>query len=79
MARKRMTAGEIRERIRNAMPGREGEDLVRAFDGLSDDVATLKTWCDDLKTTLDALVAKLNADAGVTGTDYASIAAGPDV
>lgn len=68
MARKRMTVGEARQRIRSFMPGREGEQIVRMIDGLIEDITTLKAWG-------DAIAAKLNADAGVGDTNYT----GPDI
>ena len=45
----------------------EGKTLL---DELHDDHATYKAVVDELKTWAEALATKLNADAGVTDTDY---------
>lgn len=64
MATARLAAATVRQMLRARMPGREAEVLVQVFDALNTDIATLKAWG-------DTLVAKLNADAGVTDTNYA--------
>lgn len=75
MARK--TAAEIRQMIRARMPGAQGEVLVQIFDALNTDIAAIETTNTSQATSITnlnawatALATKLNADAGVTDTNY---------
>lgn len=77
-----MTTAEMRTRIRRHMPGAEGEQLIQALDAMQTDITTAQAAAvaaDARVTALVAdyntLVAKLNADAGVTDTDYATSSA----
>lgn len=77
-----MTTEQFRASIRARIPGREGEVLVEAFDALLTDAtagiagaAAADARIDVLVTWANTLVAKLNADAGVTDVDYATTAA----
>lgn len=63
MAGSRKSAAEIRQKIRSRFPGRQGEVLVEIFNALTTDIDTLESWG-------TALANKLNADAGVTDTNY---------
>lgn len=47
-------------------------DLLTILDGISDDLATLRTFCNSLRTAYNATLAKLDADAGVTDVNYAA-------
>lgn len=79
MAASRKSAEEIRGRIRMHIPGRPGEEIVRAFDGLNDDLQVLITAHNELVTAVNAMATKLNNDAGVTDTDYADDTAEVDI
>lgn len=79
MAKSRLSTAEIRTRIRKRMPGAQGEEIIKALDGIDADMVKIKTWADSVKTSMDTLVAKMNADAGITDTNYVSISAGPDI
>ena len=75
MARK--SAAEIRQMIRARMPGAQGEVFVKIFDALNTDITALEssvtangTSITNLNAWGTALATKLNADAGVTDTNY---------
>lgn len=68
MARK--TAEEIRQMLRAHFPGQQGELLVRVFDAMNTDMTTVEANVTALDAWGTALATKLNADAGVTDTDY---------
>lgn len=53
-------------------PGHGSPDLVTALRDIADDLATVKTFCNSLRTAYNATLAKLDADAGVTDTNYAA-------
>lgn len=74
-----MSTAEIRQRVRKGMPGPEGEAIIKALDGIDQDLVKVKAWMDDTKTKMDTLVTKMNADAGITDTNYVSISAGADI
>lgn len=79
MAKSRLSTAEIRQRVRKVMPGRQGEEIIKALDGIDQDMVKIKAWMDDTKTKMDTLVTKMNADAGITDTNYVSISAGADI
>lgn len=59
-----LSQANIEARLKPFFPGEHGKQLVAVISNLNADLITLKAWG-------DALVAKLNADAGVTDTNYA--------
>jgi len=63
----------------NLTPGGSagGVDLATALRDAADDLATFKTFCNALRTAYQATLAKLDADAGVTDTNYAATNPGP--
>lgn len=63
MAGQRKSKNEVRQMLRARFPGVQGEVLVTLFDALAQDVSAIETWG-------AALATKLNADAGVTDTNY---------
>ena len=52
-------------------------DLVSILHNFVDDIGTVKTFCNSLRTAYQATLAKLDADAGVTDTNYAATNPGP--
>lgn len=63
MAASRLSAGEIRQRIRSFIPGPQGEELVQTFNAMNADMVKLKAWADATSSTLDTVVARVNAIA----------------
>jgi hypothetical protein len=63
VAGSRKSAAEMRQMLRQRFPGKQGEILVQIFSALVTDIDSLETWGATLAT-------KLNADAGVTDTNY---------
>ncbi len=53
--------------------------LVRVLEGLKTDVDNLATLANELKSWAQTLATKLNADVGVTDTDYDTTIAASDV
>jgi hypothetical protein len=47
-------------------------DLATTLRDAADDLATFKAFCNSLRTAYNATLAKLDADAGVTDTNYAA-------
>mgnify|MGYP001606871411 CR=1 FL=1 len=58
----------------NLVPGGTGgsPSLATSLRDAADDLATIKTFCNSLRTAYNATLAKLDADAGVTDTNYAA-------
>lgn len=64
MAAFRLTFEGVYARLRTRMPGAQAKEIAYILDQQKKDIDQLKTWG-------DALATKLNADAGVTDTNYA--------
>lgn len=64
MAAFRLTFEAVYARLRTRMPGAQAKEIAYILDQQKKDLDTVKAWG-------DTLVAKLNADAGVTDTNYA--------
>lgn len=47
-------------------------DLLTILDSMVGDMNTMRTFCNSLRTAYNATLAKLDADAGVTDTNYAA-------
>jgi alkyl hydroperoxide reductase subunit AhpC len=69
----RLSTAVVRQMLRKHMPGREAEQIVQVIDALNTDLTTAETTAATFKSAFNTLVAKLNADAGVTDTNYAAI------
>lgn len=52
--------------------GSASPSLATALRDVCDDLATVKTFCNALRTAYNATLAKLDVDAGVTSTNYAA-------
>jgi len=52
-------------------------DLATTLRDIADDLATFKAQFNSLRTAYQATLAKLDADAGVTDTNYAATNPGP--
>ena len=78
MAALRLSFEAAAARLRRFMPGAQAKEIAHILDQQKQDIDTLTAWGDALATKLNALTAKLNADAGVTDTDYDEDFAGPD-
>lgn len=70
MAAFRLTFAQAYSRLRTRMPGAQAKELAYILDQQKQDIDQLKTWGDNLTAALNALATKLNADAGVTDTNY---------
>ena len=57
------TDANIEQRIKSFFPGEQGKQLAALFRQLNADIL-------NLQAASEATAAKLNADAGVTDTDY---------
>lgn len=68
MARK--TKAEIRAMLCKAFPGKQAAVIAEILDLIGTDVGTAETNITALNTWGAALATKLNADAGVTDTNY---------
>lgn len=75
MARK--TKAEVQAMLRTMFPGAQAKVLSEIFDALNTDVAAVEsqssattTTANNLNTWAGILATKLNADAGVTDTNY---------
>lgn len=69
---------EVRDTLRHSGGRRRSEpinDHAAAIDAIIADLATLKAGVNALDTAMDALVAKMNLDAGITDANYAGAAA----
>lgn len=64
MAAFRLSYEAVYARLRTRMPGAQAKEIALILDQQKKDIDTLKAWG-------DALATKLNADAGVTDTNYA--------
>jgi hypothetical protein len=79
MATARLAATILRQMFRARFPGRQAETLISAIDALKQDVDAINTCVNNLVTAQNTLATKLNADAGVTDTNYAAANAGTGV
>jgi hypothetical protein len=62
----------IKQRLVSFKDKRQNEDLFALYTAAQNDLAALRTSFVALTAKLDVLTAKLNADAGVTDTNYAT-------
>jgi len=60
----------------NAMSN-DGAEIQKVMSAAIDDLTALRATVASLKTDMDTLVAKLNADTGVTDTNYAVTTSAP--
>lgn len=63
MAGSRKSRAEAEAMLRKFFPGKQAVILAALFDALGSDISGIETWG-------AALATKLNADAGVTDTNY---------
>lgn len=66
----RLTKAQIEAKLRKHFPGVQAKLLAEVVDALATDVATAETNISTIGTWGAALATKLNADAGVTDTNY---------
>lgn len=68
----RKTKAEIEGMLRKHFPSQQAKLLAEVIHATSADVTALETWGATIGTKLNTLTTKLNADAGVTDTNYAT-------
>jgi uncharacterized protein YoxC len=70
MAALRQAKAAIYAALRARMPGAQAQHLAEVIDNLKQDVDAINTATNNLVTAVNTLATKLNADAGVTDTNY---------
>ena len=79
MAAGRLSAAYLRQMFRARFPGREAEVLTQALAPSNADMDAINTCVNNLVAAVNTLATKLNADAGVTDTNYVTTNAGTGV
>lgn len=70
MAALRMSLAAVSARLSKRFPGSQAKEMATVIDNLKQDVDAINTTLNNTVTALNTLATKLNADAGVTDTNY---------
>lgn len=65
-----MNIAQMRGYINDHLPGSTGAGVLRCLDAILTDLANINARIDTINTWGATLATKLNADAGVTDTNY---------